>query len=212
MKLSSVAPPRPLRLLYTLVMTLGAGGCLFGGGVPETAYYTLHTETPAAEASATAAPLRVHVNEFRVATEYKTDRLVYRESPYELKYYGYYRWAAPPEVLVRRKVREALAASKLFAAVDSNPATRADLEVDGFLERIEEVDAPAGWSGRLALELTLRDPDDRVPLVERRYDLARPAAARNPLEVVKALSRALEDAMKSFIAETDKALARRKAS
>jgi ABC-type uncharacterized transport system auxiliary subunit len=195
------------------LLLLSSASCLLPG-VPDTAYYTLHYDVPTAAKNGAPPrfPIRVAVEEFRIASEYRTDRIVYRESPYELGYYNYYRWAASPEVLVRRKVREHLAASNLCAAVEDATLVRPDLYLEGRIERIEEIDADERWTAHLVLELALREPGEKLPLLTRRYDLTREAASRKPLDVVKAMSALLAEASRAFVAEAEKALARRKGS
>ncbi len=200
-------------LCVSTVLLAFVSSCVIGGGgdVPGTSYYTLHYDVPAVRGEP-RFPMTLGVEDFHVATEYRTDRLVYRESPFEVGYYNYYRWAASPEVVVRRKVMEHLVASNLFAAVeDARTAAHMDLSLEGNLERIEEIEGKDLWSAHLVLELVLSAPE-KPPILRRRYDLTRDAAERTPLEIVKAMSGALEEAMRAFVAEAEKALARRKTS
>ncbi len=186
---------------------------MFGGDVPEARFYTLAIDSIDSAARAPAAPrttLRLAVDDVKIAPEYRTDRLAYRESPYDIGYYGYHRWAAPPEALVRRALRERLAAAGLFASVEEATGGAADLRLEGVVEAIVEVDAKGRWSGRLALALALRDPARPEAILSRRYDVSRPAAAKAPIEVVKAIGAALDDAVAAFVADAEKALARRK--
>jgi ABC-type uncharacterized transport system auxiliary subunit len=191
------------------------GGCGLFGTSPETRYFTLYAPPPAAAGAARPAaaryPARVAVLDLKVAGEYKDDRLAYRPSPYEIGYYNYARWAAAPEVLVSRAVRERLAAAGLFAAVlPAGSGEPRDLVVDGRIDRLEEIDEPGGFTGRLALDLALREAPDAAPIFAARYEKARPMSERSPAAIARALSDALDEAIRDFLADSERALARRK--
>jgi ABC-type uncharacterized transport system auxiliary subunit len=205
---------KPFSLWIAAVVVLP--GC-FGASAPDAQYFTLDAGAAAAPAAAGTAsprsPVRLAIEGFRISPEYATDRIVYRESPYQLGYYNYYRWAASPEILVRRALQERLDASGAFAAVEDAAGMSApDLFLEGLVERIEEVDGGERWTARLVLELSLHPPAEKATIFRRRYDIARPAASRNPLEVVKAMSAATQDAATGFLADAEKALARRAGS
>lgn len=185
--------PRATLLAPLLAAALAA--C--GGKVPETRYYQLAAPAPA---SAAARGEGVIVLEPLTADEaYGDERIVYRTNPYRLDYYQYHRWSAPPGVMIANYLEQALERSGRFRAVVREMTDDATVVLGGRVVAIEEVDeSKTRWTGRLAVELTLKDAKTGEVLWVRELAEREPLAAQSP----EGLARALSAAMSRIAART----------
>ncbi|MBK6849743.1 MAG: membrane integrity-associated transporter subunit PqiC [Proteobacteria bacterium] len=133
------------------------------------------------------------VTPLQVAPGYESQRLVYRGSEHELRYYGYRRWAAEPAELATRALIRHLRASGRFARVeDESRLPQAAGLLSGAIEAIEELDRGDATYARLAATLLLQRPDGTV-LLRHDFDETRPCRTRDPRQVVALLSQILAD-------------------
>ena len=181
-------PRRPLRVA-ALAGTLGLLGC-FGSPAADEFYYVL--AAPAQGRNAAQGPT-LALMPLQVAPGYESQRLVYRGSEHELRYYGYRRWAAEPGELVTRALMRHLRASGHFARVDDEThLPQAGGQLSGTIEAIEELDRGDATYARLAATLLLQRPDGTV-LLRHDFDETRPCRTRDPRQVVALLSQILAD-------------------
>ena len=107
-------------IIVRVLVLASLPGC---GSVPETFYYvpTYQLAAPANE----HAPLNIvlGVEKFQSEVIYNDDRIIYRESPFEIKYYYYRRWIAEPRHLVTEKALAHLKHSGNFRDVVAYPST-----------------------------------------------------------------------------------------
>ena len=144
---------RPNRRLGAAVSVLAlAVGLACGGKVPPTFYYVLNLPSPAPAAEAlehTAVLMPI-----RAGRVVRQGRIVYRESPEQVGFYEYHRWAEDPPQSVGRSLLRHVRARGTFASVAPfDGRTRADFILRGELTRLEEVDH--GGSVRAEVELYL---------------------------------------------------------
>lgn len=176
---------RRARLTVGLVLAVGLAGCALRRETPQVRYYTLAVEQP----EHLGAPATVLA--FTIDPPYRDVRLAYRASPYQLDYYTYHRWAAPPRQLLTSIVRD------YFGSHDAADTPR--IEITGHIRRFEEVDGKDGWSGALTVALTASQAGIR--LVDATYAEVEPAERKEPEAVVAALSRALGRILERFAAD-----------
>lgn len=141
-------------LLFAICLLLSS--C---GGVPETYYYTLAFD-PATQLNDghTPLPFALGVEKFQSEVIYDDDRLIYRDSPFEVKYYFYRRWVAPPRHLVTEKVVGYLSDSGLFERVTTYPSVvNVKYVLNGRLLAFEEWDEQNNWYGKVAFKASLQD-------------------------------------------------------
>ncbi len=137
-------------------------------------------------------PLRGH--ELRLgrvnSAAYIKDKIVFRDSAYEVGYYEERRWTEKPETYVRRALGRALFDRRGIQQIMYGSGTTLDVDVIAF----EEVRAPA-HVGRVQLAYALYD--DRVVRLSRSITVERPiafAAGDAAADaIVQALSLALAD-------------------
>lgn len=174
------------RWAAALVLTLGAG-CL--GELPRMRYYDLRTEN--IEPQNNGARLVLGVAPFEVDPTYDDVRMVYRTSPYQIDYYEYHQWSAPPGLLVQSYFQRALQETRLFERVVSAPNPNAEGTLSGRIEALEEVDiSDERWVGRVQLELELRDAEGETQWAMR-FQEQREVEPRSPAGLARAISAAL---------------------
>ncbi|HTS08636.1 MAG TPA: ABC-type transport auxiliary lipoprotein family protein [Candidatus Binatia bacterium] len=83
-------------------------------------------------------------------------RIVYRETPEEVGFYDYHRWAAEPAETVTTAMIEALRSSRLFSSVKRYDGhSQQDYLLVGRIERLEEIDygGPVRVEAQISAEL-----------------------------------------------------------
>jgi len=140
-----------------------------------------------------AAPNGLELRLGRVnSAAYIKDKIVFRDSPYEIGYYEEKRWTENPEVYVRRALQRALFDRRGIRQIMYGSGTTLDVDVIAF----EEVRAPK-HIGRVQLAYTM--VDDRVVRFARSVAVERPIAnasgEASADATVEALSAALVDAV-----------------
>ena len=134
-------------LMLTLLATLA--GC---GRVRYPAYYTLNLPAPPDPPVADSIRTSIAVREFQSPSYLRQGPIVYRATPEEIGFYEYHRWATDPRALVTSAVIDHLRASGQFALVsmyDGRPDNQ--YVFSGKLEKLEEVDSPAGVKVEVAM-------------------------------------------------------------
>lgn len=144
--------PRPSCAGIVAVLALAALSC--GPKSPPTLYYVLNLAVPAPASGGvdrTAALMPV-----RVGRLISQGRVVYRESPEQVGFYEYHRWAEDPRESVARALAGALMAQGTFASVAPfDGRAGADFLVRAELRRLEEVDygGPPRATAEIAIEV-----------------------------------------------------------
>jgi ABC-type uncharacterized transport system auxiliary subunit len=181
-------------------------GC---GGVPETFYYTLAFDPgPPFNNGQALFPYALGVEKFQAEVIYDDDRIIYRDSPYEVKYYHYRRWVAPPRHLITEKVLRYLAESGLFEKVVTYPSSGSVKYVlGGRLLAFEEWDEQNNWYGKVNFKAHLYEPSTNRVIWNGQFEHTQPIAKKIPVAVVEAISlglkKCLDDLVKSLAQELE---------
>lgn len=168
------------------------------GGVPETFYYTvapLAVKTTSTESNNNHNERTVvlGVEKFSAEALFDDDRIIYRDSAYEVKYYHYRRWAAMPRQLVTDQVIKQLQAAHICRNVVNFPSNnRVDYVLTGRILSFEEWDRGELWFGRVAFTAQLYDPASRQLLWSEVFEAETRAEKRLPVAVVEAIGKSLE--------------------
>jgi uncharacterized lipoprotein YmbA len=120
-------------------------------------YYALEIP-PAPKPAVSDAHLAatVAVRRFEAPQYLRRGRIVYRETPQEIGFYDYHRWAADPAATVTTAVIDSLQSSRLFSFVKPYDGQgHQDYLMSGRLDRLDEIDYGAGVrvETRLSAEL-----------------------------------------------------------
>jgi ABC-type uncharacterized transport system auxiliary subunit len=120
----------------------------------------------------------LYIEPVRVDPLYDDFRVIYRVSPYELKYYSSAFWAKKPDNLFREAMSDYLLRKAGFARVTTD-VLQGDPEIvlRSNVRLIEEIDNPGTWYGRLAMDLEFLEFKSGRSLVKHSFDrkLALPA-------------------------------------
>jgi len=101
----------------------------------------------------------VAVRRFDTPDYIRQGRIVYRESPEEIGFYDYHRWAADPGTTITTAMIGALRAARLFSlVVPYDGREQQEYVLSGRLERLDEIDYGGGVrvEARLLAELVNR--------------------------------------------------------
>lgn len=161
-----------------------------GGNAPEMRFYLI--DYPVELNEQNTAPKHdvvIGVNRFKVHPLYDETRLVYRDSPYEGKYYNYHSWITLPADMVTDKVVEHLGASGMFKNVIELPKYfPVDFSLNGTILALEEWDEGKQWYAKVKLALELVDMKSEEIIWQQTVERKNPVSQKTPLDVVKGLN------------------------
>jgi len=139
-----------MKVFSTLVMSMVLAGC--GGSVKYPNYYTLNVPPPPDPPVAEGVRASLAVREFRSPTYLRQGAIVYKESPEQIGFYNYHRWAVDPRQFVTTAVADRLRVSGNFAQVKMYDG-RGDIDyiLSGRLDKLEEIDYDGGVKVEVAI-------------------------------------------------------------
>jgi uncharacterized lipoprotein YmbA len=139
------------------VTALLTAGC---GEVRYPKYYGLNIVPPSKPAADDVRrSVTVAIRRFDTADYIRQGRIVYRETPEEIGFYDYHRWAADPGTTITTAMIDALRSARLFSlVVPYDGREQQECVLSGRLERLDEVDYGGGVrvEARLVAELVNR--------------------------------------------------------
>jgi ABC-type uncharacterized transport system auxiliary subunit len=185
------------KIIWLPVLALGLCAC-FSSTTRKT-YFQIHLEGGAPGPAFDKVLLIDRV----VSDELYDDfRIIYRLSTYELNYYTISFWAAKPPLMIRDAMDQYFSEHKTFRRILLDPARgEADWLLRCTLHRIEEIDTPAAWTARLAMELEVVDIKSDAVLARRRFDRSEPVARQAVAAVPPVLSRILAEELAALLAD-----------
>ena len=139
--------------LMTSILVLA--GC--GGKIRYPNYYVLNLPAPVSAANAPSPVLgTVAVREFAAPRFLREGPIAYRESPEQMDFYEYHRWAEDPRRIVTLAVVREMQARGLFRSVDAFDGRGApDCLMTGTIDHLEEIDEGPNVSIEVALSARL---------------------------------------------------------
>ncbi len=163
------------------------------GSVPITHYYQIEYQPKPIKLLDTPLPLVLMVNDFETDLIYRDDKIAYRDTPYQIKYYNYRRWVAPPYRLVSEAVFSQIQQLGIFEFVTNKPITKKiDLILNGKIRAFEEWDEANQWFGHVKIDLQLLKAQSQEIIWQNSFSQKLPATKNEPIEVVKAISAATQ--------------------
>ncbi|MBN1155194.1 membrane integrity-associated transporter subunit PqiC [candidate division KSB1 bacterium] len=147
------------------------------------------------------------VQKFDIAPLYDQDKIVYRESVYEGKFYNYHRWIAPLDEMITEKTIEHITASDLFQNVIRFPAdVKVDYILAGKILAFEEWDQDQQWFAHIRLMLELIESNDRTTLWKDIIDIKNPVPRKQPLDLVKAMNEGFKESIENTLIELESSI------
>jgi uncharacterized lipoprotein YmbA len=154
-------------------------------------------------------PFIIRLKEFDIEEAYNRPQIVYRQSPFELRYYVYRVWAVKPSRMVTDLVYKHLLDVNLVSSVTRryDEGSKPHYELSGMVEALEEYDSDELWFSHVALRFTLTNPHNGNIVYNRRFDLRKKVLEHNPELVIREMSALIEYAISQAIQDIDSKLA-----
>jgi ABC-type uncharacterized transport system auxiliary subunit len=150
----------------------------------------------------------LYIEPVRVDPLYDDYRVIYRVTPFELKYYATAYWAKKPNDLVREAMSDYLIRKGGFPRVTMDVLQgEPSLVLRSTLRLIEEIDNPKVWFGRLALDIEFLDFKSGQVLARHTFDRRLPLGARKAQFLPAVLSGILVDELDLAVGKLAGALA-----
>ena len=187
------------KTLFLLVLPFSFFACIGGGTIEPSRYYTISTE-PISVSKKTNTKESVFVKKFTIASAYKRNNIVYRESAYSFMFYDLDLWASRPEDMITKTVKEYLKQSEVFTVFSKNATTKPTFEIFGNIDAIEEIDEGSSRYARLSLQLTLQKTTGEI-ITEKDFDEKLALNGNTPEHVAEGISKLLAKYMETFLQE-----------
>ena len=141
---------KTLSIATVCTLMLLISGC---GKVKYPSYYTLSIAPELkSDVSSTPRPVTVAVRQFETPVYLRQGRIVYSQTPGEIGFYEYHRWAVDPGAAVTTAMVDALRSGRLFSTVARYDGhDRSDFLMTGRLEKLDEID----YGGEVRVEAKL---------------------------------------------------------
>lgn len=177
-----------------------------GSDIPEKHYYSMSYPLPIVENIPGAGYKYdnvLRIKKFDVSMAYDRPQIVYRYSPYKLKYYNYQLWIGRPQKILRNMVFRHLYSVHMFKVVTKELSQVPDYELKAEIEGIEEYDSGDVWYAHLAMNFKLIDFKDKQVLWVYSFDRREKVFNQKPVYVVKVLSNIMKEEMDGVIHQLD---------
>lgn len=184
---------KSLLLYFFGLVSLLLSGC---AKIPVKQYYILNY-SPASirdRLNPNAYNCTFRLREFDVEEAYTRPQIVYRQSPFQLRYYVYRVWAVKPERMVTDLIHKHILAANLVSNVVRrfDEGHKPDYEIGGMIEAIEEYDSDELWFAHIAMRINLIRIKDGRTMYSRRFDHRKRVFQHEPEYVVREMSALME--------------------
>jgi ABC-type uncharacterized transport system auxiliary subunit len=177
------------------------------GTIPVKQYYVLNymPTQPAGRLLASPYPYTIRLKELGIEDAYNRSQIVYRQSPYELRYYFYKLWAVKPNKMITDLIQKHLASISFVSHVIRryDEGIKPSYELGGTIEALEEYDSDQLWYAHIALRLNLTRLSDGRVMYSRDFDNRKRVYQYSPDNVVREMSAILEFIMDQAIRDMD---------
>lgn len=199
---------RIIDLVLIAILCAGLSGC---GKVPVKQFYILNylPSTARDRLYSSPYPYTIRLRELDIEEAYNRPQIVYRQSPFQLRYYVYQVWAVKPTRMITDLLNKHLVTSNLVSSVirrfDEGP--RPDYELDGTIEALEEYDSEELWFAHMCIRLNLVRLKDGKTIYTRRFDHRKKVFQHEPEYVIREMSALMEYIVNQAIHDIDVKLA-----
>ncbi len=191
-------------VVFTGVIFACVAGC---GTIPVKQYYVLNyvPVAPAGRLHAGPYPVILRLKDLDIEDAYSRSQIVYRQSPYELRYYFYKLWAVSPNKMITDLIQKHLESINFVSHIVRryDEGLTPNYELSGVIESLEEYDSDQLWYAHLALRLTLTRLSDGHVLYSRLFDNRKRVYQYSADNVVRELSEILEFIMTQAVHDMD---------
>jgi ABC-type uncharacterized transport system auxiliary subunit len=177
------------------------------GTIPIKQFYVLNYVplSPAGRLLSTPYPFTVRLKEFDIEDAYNRSQIVYRQSPFELRYYFYKLWAVKPNKMITDLVQKHLEGIGFISHIIRryDEGLKPDYELSGNIEALEEYDSDQLWYAHLAIRMTLTRLSDSRVMYSRSFDNRKRVYQYSPDNVVREMSAILEFVINQAVHDMD---------
>ncbi len=195
-----------LMTAYLIATALLMTGC--AGKVRYPNYYTLAvapTKQPAVNDAHRSATLAVRP--FNTPAYLRQGRIVYRQTPEEVGFYDYHRWASDPGAVVTTGVIDSLRSANLFLVVEPYAGQEhPDYLLSGRVERLDEVDYKSGVQVEVKLSAQLTNLRTGASVWAGAVTKTSEVSSRDVNSVVAAMSHTVQGTIDQLVANMAKQL------
>ena len=185
-------------------VALTAGLLSSCGAARPSKYYqlTVRADVPAVE-KPDAVPVTLLLGGVASSHLYREDRIVYGNGAEQLGTYEFQRWAEPPAEMIQEVLLRELRASGKYRAVSYRRSNiKGDFALRGRLYDFKEVEG-GQMSGRLTLELEMRDLKNGATVWTHYYTHDQPASGKDVPAIVVALDWNVQRCVKEVVDSLD---------
>lgn len=134
------------------------------------AYFDLHLDHPENQGAFRMDKV-LRIEDAEINPTYRDQRVVCRESPFQVKYSNFTLWSRPPDDLVEDVVVDFWRKSRIFKNVGAyGDGGDADLSLRMKIEAIERYRDQDGWYARLAMDMEIVHADDGDAVLRHDFD------------------------------------------
>ncbi|HMD69584.1 MAG TPA: ABC-type transport auxiliary lipoprotein family protein, partial [Chitinivibrionales bacterium] len=185
---------RRRRILLLTCAALAVAVCC--GTIPIKQYYVLNYVPlrSTGRLLSNPYPFTVRLKEFSIEDAYNRSQIVYRQSPFELRYYFYKLWAVTPNKMITDLIQKHLESINLLSHIIRryDEGLKPEYELSGVIEALEEYDSDQLWYAHLAIRLSLTRLSDGRVMYSREFDNRKRVFQYSPDNVVREMSAILE--------------------
>jgi ABC-type uncharacterized transport system auxiliary subunit len=177
------------------------------GTVPVKQYYVLNYVPVQLEGRLHAAPypFTLRVKQLDIEDAYSRPSLVYRQSPFELRYYFYRLWAVKPSRMITDLIFKHLSTINLVNSLVRrfDEGVKPDYELSGLIEAIEEYDSDQLWFAHVSIRFNLTKVSDGTVVFSKAFDNRKRVFSYSPDNMVREMSAVVEFIMDQAVRDLD---------
>jgi len=133
-------------------------------------YFDLHLENPE-NPGALKLDKVLLIEDVEINQTYQDQRIVYRESLFQVKYYSYRFWSKSPDDLIEDAVVDFLRKNRVFKKVNVyGSGGDADLAMRMKINAIEKYYFQKNWYARLAMDMEIMNAENRQTILTHFFD------------------------------------------
>lgn len=149
----------------------------------------------------------VAVRRFETPAYLRQGRIVYRQTPEQIGFYDYHRWASDPGQVVTRAMIDSVRSADIFSFVAAyDGQEHAEYLLSGRLERLDEVDYNQGVQVEVRLSAQLINRKTGAAVWTGDTTKTANVSQRQVSSVVHAMDQATEEGVEQLVAEMKKQL------
>ncbi len=145
------------------------------------------------------------IEDVEINQTYLDQRIVYRESPFQVKYYNFTFWSKSPADLIEDAVFDFWRKSPIFKKVNAyGSAGDADLTMRIKIAAIERYYSQDGWYARLAMDIEIEDSESKEIVLTHAFDRKLKLKGNKVSDLPEKISEILRDELLKIAAKLQK--------